>query len=60
VPAKLRAAILTPVLLRLNCRFGGGIPNASYPKLQAIIASEGMRYLFKFCSAQQTGPDTNE
>ena len=48
---------VTPLLcLCCVCRFGGGIPNASYPKLQAIIASEGMRYLFKFCSAQQTGP----
>eukprot|EP01044_Picomonas_judraskeda_P020818 COSAG03_NODE_4731_length_1452_cov_2.657058_2_plen_57_part_00 len=28
--------------------FGGGIPEDV--KLQEVIASEGMRYLFKFCS----------
>lgn len=32
--------------------FGGGIPSSE--KLQQIIASEGMRYLFKFCSGNLT------
>jgi beta-glucosidase len=43
-----------------NGAFGGGIPTDE--KMQMVIASEGMRYLFKFCSTTQpkTGPDKDE